>query len=226
MVNGMLGRTCSDLVAVSSQELATKPQGLSFAEAASVPLAALTALQALRDQGRLEAGSSVIINGASGGVGTQAIQIAKTMGAEVKAVCSSRNEDFCRSLGADHVLSYDRLDPLEGLSGVDLFFDVFGNRSFGRVRDSLSSGGRYVTTVPKPRILLDRLRTVLGPQGASMVVVHSNRQDLELVGGWLEDGKLRPVIDRILPLSEIAEGHRYLQTKRARGKVVVSIHSL
>lgn len=223
MINGMLGHTCAERVFVPNDELADKPPSLGMAEAASIPLAGLTALQALRDDGGLNSGQHAVINGASGGVGTLAVQIAKALGATVTAICSKKNEALVTSLGADRVLPYDEVDPLAELSNVDVFFDVFGNRSLAQTRNCLARPGRYVSTVPAPKLFGEIATSALRRRQAKLVVVKSRRADLEVLAGWVEDGRLAPVVDRTYILDEIADAHRYIETKRARGKVVMSV---
>ncbi|GAB4201824.1 MAG: NAD(P)-dependent alcohol dehydrogenase [Sandaracinaceae bacterium] len=205
-------------------ESAPIPAALSFAEAASVPLAALTALQGLVGEGALRAGQRVLIHGASGGVGVFAIQIAKALGAHVTTTSSARNLELCRSLGADEVLDYAARGPTELDGRFDVFFDVFGNQRFAKARRVLTERGRYVQTVPSPTILLDVLRTRLlrGPS-ARLVVVRARGEDLRRIDDWIVSGAVRPVIDRVLPWTEIRDGFAHLATKRARGKVVLEI---
>jgi len=222
MVNAWRGGTCAELCAVPANELAPWPPGLSAPEAAALPLAALTALQALRDQLRLRGGERLLINGASGGVGTVAVQIARILGARVTAVCSARNAALVQELGADAVLDYTQTDPLAGATW-DAIFDVFGNLDIRRVRPALRRGGAYVTTIPSSRTVLDVARSRLRGPAIRLVVVRSNRADLVQLGAWVADGRLRPVLDRVLPLAESRAAHAVLETKRARGKVVLTL---
>ncbi|HYC02084.1 MAG TPA: NAD(P)-dependent alcohol dehydrogenase [Azospirillaceae bacterium] len=224
MLNGWAGGACADFVAVPLAELAPKPPSLTMEQAAALPLVALTALQALRDDGDLEPGQNVLLHGASGGVGTAAVQIAAALGARITATCSAANAALVRSLGAAEVVDY-RERPAATLPGpFDLVFDIFGDLSLGKVRHMLAPRGRYVTTVPKARNLIDVALTRLRPgPRAALVVVRSNRPDLELLGRMVEEGKLRPVIDRIYPLDAIADAHRHVEGKRSRGKVVVTV---
>ena len=223
MVNAVNGRTCAELVAVDHKEWAPMPESLSYVEAAAVPLAALTALQALVDLATLEPGEQVCINGASGGVGVFALQIAKILGAHVVAVCSSWNIDFVSELGADEVLPYDRVDLLESGRKFPVFFDVFGNRDFQQVRNLLTERARYVTTIPRPRTLWRDLSTRFNAQSARLVLVRCKHKDLHTLTGWIQDGRMRSVVDRVLPLEESAAAHAYIETKRARGKVVLTL---
>ncbi|HJK97721.1 MAG TPA: NAD(P)-dependent alcohol dehydrogenase [Polyangiaceae bacterium LLY-WYZ-14_1] len=223
MLNGWDARTCAEQVVVPQDELAPIADGLDVEAVAGVPLAGLTALQALRDDVRLGAGERLMVNGASGGVGTLAVQIGRILGARVTGVSSARNAALVQDLGADEVVDYRTEDPLAGPRGpFDVVFDVFGNRTFRDARRVLSSRGRYVTTVPSPRILWDTAWTRLRPgPTAQLVVVRSRRRDLAKLAGWLEAGTLRPVVDRVMPLDDIVQAHTHLGTRRARGKVII-----
>ncbi len=224
MVNGWKGGAYAEYMTLPASGLARKPANITFEEAAAVPMAGQTALQALRDIGKIKAGHIVIINGASGGVGTFAVQIAKTLGARVTAVCSHRNIELMHQLDADATIDYTQRDVLETAQQCDIFFDVFGNKSFSGVRPLLKWRGIYISTLPKLRNFRDAALTYLSPgKRARVVIVTSRRQDLALLAGWVESGKVRPVLDRVYPLRAVADAHRYLETKRARGKVVLQI---
>jgi len=223
MINRWSAGACAELVSVPAKELTLKPRRLSMVEAAAVPLAALTALQALRDEARLGPGAVAVINGASGGVGTFAVQIAKRLGARVIAVCSQRNADLVASLGADEVRPYD-VEDITGLDQpVNVFFDVFGSAPFPRVRHLLTRRGRFVTTIPRPQAALRDVVTRLSSRSARLVVVRSRARDLDLIRSWADAGILRPVVDRSMPLERGAEAAAYLETRRARGKVVLTL---
>ncbi|GAB4530246.1 MAG: NAD(P)-dependent alcohol dehydrogenase [Haliangiales bacterium] len=247
MIQRWAGGACAEYAIVPVDELDRKPAGLSMAQAASLPLVALTALQALRDVARIQPGERLLINGASGGVGTAAVQIASAaLGAHTTAICSQRNRALVASLGAHAVLPYD-LEPLGGRAAqsrpaehrpgrrqFDVIFDVFGNLRFEDARAYLAAGGRYVTTVPSREALArdvlgravgaaSRLMPGAGPRRARLVVVKSRARDLAILRGWVERGLLRPVVDRAWPLAEARAAHEYLETKRARGKVVLAV---
>lgn len=223
MIDAWTAGACATHAIVRATELARKPTSLSWEEAAAVPLAAMTALQALRDDGRLRAGDRVLVNGASGGVGTFAVQIAKALGSHVVGVTSARNADFVRELGADVVVDYASEDIRAAVGPVDVFFDVFGNRSFGFAAPILSPHGRYVTTVPKPAAVWPIVHTSLRAKRARLVNVRSRAADLETIASFVAAGKVRPRIDRVFSLDAIAAAHDFVATKHARGKVVVSI---
>lgn len=218
----LTGGASMERVALPARWLAPMPAGVSMEEGAAVPLAALTALQALRDDLRVKRGERLLVHGASGGVGVYAVQIGRRLGARVTAVCSAANAELVRSLGADEHLDYREVDP-STLRGIDAFFDVFGNQPWHKARHSLAPGGRYCTTLPRPGTVARGALARLGLSAAHLVVVRSRRADLEVLARWIEEGVLRPVIDRVLPWEELAEGHRYLETKRARGKVVLRV---
>lgn len=223
MVNGWHGRTLAEEVICAADECDVMP-ALSFVEAAAIPLAGQTALQAVRDIGRVSAGTTLCINGASGGVGVFAVQIAKARGARVTTLSSARNIEFCRTLGADEALDYANVDPFTRPGAFDVIFDIFGNRAFERVAPSLKRHGVFVEAVPSRRVLLAALRTRwTSSKRARLVIVRSRAADLTTLRHWVDDGRLLPVVDRVYDLEQAADAQRYLETKRARGKVVVRI---
>ncbi len=224
MIDAWAGGACATHLVAVAGELAGKPEALSWADAAAVPLAALTALQALRDLAGVGPGHRVLVNGASGGVGTFAVQVAKALGATVTAVTSGKNEALVRSLGADVAIDYTDAADIRTSAGThDVFFDVFGNRSFGWAAPVLSDGGIYVSTVPKAHVLRDTLLTLTRRKRARLVRVASRRSDLLVLGRWIEKGVIRPVVDRVFALDDVADAERYLATRHARGKVVISV---
>jgi NADPH:quinone reductase-like Zn-dependent oxidoreductase len=223
MINDFAGRAYAEYAAVDARSLALAPTSVPLRTAAAVPLAAQTALQALRDEGRVKPGQHVLVNGASGGVGVFAVQLAKLLGAEVTAVCSARNTDLVRDLGADHVVDYATTELTSLPTRFDTVFDVFGNYRFDTLRPLLKARGAYVHTIPSGRILRDVARTLLRSQRARLVVVRSRRAQLEWLRGYIDSGALRVVLDRSFALNDAAEAHRYMETKRARGKVVLEV---
>jgi NADPH:quinone reductase-like Zn-dependent oxidoreductase len=217
---------------ISEDLLAPKPANLSFEQAASVPLAGSTALQGLRDHGRIESGHKVLIIGASGGVGTFAVQIAKSFDAEVTGVCSTRNVEMVRSLGADHVIDYTREDFTQGGQRYDLIFQLAGTLSPSECRVVLTpkgilvlssgeSDGRWIG--PVGRIIKALVLSPFVSQKMVSFTVKPNKADLDFLKQLIEDGKLAPVIDRTYPLAEVPGAIRYLEEGRARGKVVISV---
>jgi len=226
MLNGWDARTCAERVAVPADELAPISRDLDPEAVAGVPLAGLTALQALRDDAGLRPGERLLVNGASGGVGTLAVQIGRLLGAVVVGTSSARNLELVRGLGAREAWDYAARDPLAGPDRFDVVFDVFGNRSYREALPVLPPTGRYVGTIPSPGLLADVARTrllsaVRRTPTAHLVVVRSRRRDLEELARWLEAGELAPVVDRVLSLNRIADAHAHLGTRRARGKVIV-----
>jgi NADPH:quinone reductase-like Zn-dependent oxidoreductase len=212
--------------------VATKPANVTFEEAAAVPLAGITALQGLRDKGRIQAGQKVLINGASGGVGSLAIQIATSFGAEVTGVCSTRNVDTARSLGAEHVIDYTKDDFTRAGQRYDLILDVAGNRSWSDCKRVLHERGRLVIVGgPKNNRWVGPLGVVVRRRLASLAgsrkvvapfLAKLNKEDLAVLGGLLEAGKLTPFVERRYELREAAEALGYVGTGHARGKVIVT----
>jgi NADPH:quinone reductase-like Zn-dependent oxidoreductase len=210
----------------------SKPANVTFEEAAAVPVAALTALQGLRDKGQLQSGQKVLINGASGGVGTFAVQIAKALAAEVTGVCSTRNVDIVRSLGADHVVDYTQEDFTRSDQRYDLMFDVAGSRSWSECRRVLNPQATLVIVgAPKGNRLMGplshivkvRLASLRGSQKAVFFVAKFNKADMLALRDLLEAGKVKPVIDRRYELSETADAFRYLGEGHAQGKIVITV---
>jgi len=213
-------------------EVARKPANLTFEEAAAVPVAALTALQGLRDHGQLQPGQKVLVNGASGGVGTFAVQIAKALGAEVTAVCSTRNVEQARSLGADRVIDYTREDFTRGGERYDLILDVAGTKSWSRYRRVLKPDGTLVMVgAPKANRLLGplghiarvRLAAWRGSQKAVFFVAKFNKPDLDALRELLESGNVKPVVEKRYELGEVADALRYMGEGHAQGKIVISV---
>ncbi len=216
--------TYAEYAAVSENIAAHKPENMTYEQAAAVPLAAMTALQALRDKGQLKTGHSVLINGASGGVGTFAVQIAKVLGAtEITGVCSGQNSELVKSLGANRVIDYTQQDFTKENIKYDIVFDVVGNRSFSDCKRVLQPNGIYITTQPFPGNFLRSFLTSLLPgQKYKVILVQSNGSDLAYLKEQIEEGKIRAFIDRVYPLSFIAAAHIYSETERATGKVVIT----
>lgn len=213
----------AEYVCAPEELLASKPTRMTFEQAAAVPLAAFTALQGLRDKGQIQPGQKVLINGASGGVGTFAVQIAKSFGTEVTGVCSTRNLDLVRSIGADHVIDYTQQDFTQTGQRYDLIFDAVGNRSVSDLKRALSPNG--ICSVAGFTSLSRLFQTMLlgGKRVGMMKTAKANKEDLVFIKELLEAGKVVPVIDRSYPLAETAEAIRYLERGHARGKVVVTV---
>ena len=222
----------AECVCISEDLLAPKPATLSFEQAAAVPLAASTALQGLRDHGRIEPGHKVLIIGASGGVGTFAVQIAKSFDAEVSGVCSTRNVEMVRALGADHVIDYTQEGFTQSGQKYDLIFQLAGTLSPSECRRALTpkgtlvqisgeSDGRWIGAVD--RIIKALVLSPFASQKMASFTVKPNKEDLRFLKQLIETGTLTPVIDRTYSLSEVPEAIRYLEERRTRGKVVVTL---
>jgi NADPH:quinone reductase-like Zn-dependent oxidoreductase len=225
---GLGSGSFAEYVSVPESALALKPSNVSFEEAAAVPMAAVTALKGLRDQGHIQPGQKVLINGASGGVGTFAIQIAKAFEAEVTAVCSTRNLEMARSIGADHVIDYTQEDFTQNGRQYDLILAVNGYHLLSAYRRALTPQGIYVFVGGSPAQTFQSL--FLGPlmsksDGRKMtsVMKRANQKDLLLIRDLLEDEKIRPVVDECYPLSKTAEAFRYFEKGHTRGKVVITV---
>jgi NADPH:quinone reductase-like Zn-dependent oxidoreductase len=219
----------AEFVCASEENLAPKPSNLSFEEAAAVPVAAITALQGLRDQGQIQRGQKVLIDGSSGGVGTFAVQIAKSFGAEVTAVCSPRNVDRARVIGADHVIDYTREDFTRSGLRYDLILGANAHHSIFDYRRALGREGIFVMVGGGlARILqavsLGPLLSWMGSKKMRFFIAKINGTDLRLLTDLLEAGKIVPIIDRRYPLGEVAEALRYREEGHAQGKIVITIH--
>ena len=219
-VFGISNKAFAEYVCTSEDGVVRKPANLTFEEAAAVPVAALTALQCLRDKGHIQSGHKVLINGASGGVGTFAIQIAKSFGAEVTGVCSTRNLDMVRSIGADHVIDYTQEDFTKTGGRYDLILDAVGNHSLSDCKRILQPKGIYVAAAGAP---IRALWIAMAGSNLVTMITKPNQKDVGFMKELLEIGKVTPVIDRRYPLSEVAEALRYLEEGHARGKVVITV---
>jgi NADPH:quinone reductase-like Zn-dependent oxidoreductase len=221
----------AEYVCTSESSVVTKPGNVTFEQAASVPVAGYTALQALRDKGHVHAGQSVLINGASGGVGTFAVQIAKSFGADVTGVCSTRNVEMVRSIGADHVIDYTREDFTKSGRRYDVIVDSAGNHSLSACRRALSPAGTYVMVGGPYRGWIDFLaRLIMVPvlsrfssQKLRLLMARRSKEDLTVLRDLMEAGAVTPVIDRRYGLSEAPQAVRYLEEGHARGKVVITM---
>jgi NADPH:quinone reductase-like Zn-dependent oxidoreductase len=213
----------AEYVCAPEELLALKPARLTFEQAAAVPLAAFTALQGLRDKGQIQPGQKVLINGASGGVGTFAVQIAKSFGTEVTGVCSTRNLDMVRSIGADHVIDYTQEDFTRKGQQYDLIFDAVGNRSVSDYKRALSPNGICAVAGFTNLSRLFQVMLLGGKKIGRMETAKPDKKDLAFIKELLEAGKVVPVIDRLYPLPEVPEAIRYLEEGHARGKVVITV---
>jgi NADPH:quinone reductase-like Zn-dependent oxidoreductase len=224
----------AEYVCASASDLVVKPSNVTFEQAAAVPVAAYTALQGLRDKAHIQAGQRVLVNGAAGGVGTFAVQIAKSFGADVTGVCSTTNLEMVRSIGADRVIDYTQEDFTKSGQRYDLFFDCVGNHSLSATTRVLNPKGIYVgaggTTDnwmigPLVRAISSLALSLMRSQKFLMLLAKPNKQDLTFMREHMESGKITPVIDRRYKLSEISEAIRYLETGHARGKVIITFEN-
>lgn len=212
----------AEYLCVPEDGVVLKPANLTHEEAASVPVAALTALQGLRDKGKIQPGHNALINGASGGVGTFAVQIAKSFGAEVTGVCSTRNLDMVRSIGADRVVDYSNEDFTRTGARYDLIFDLVGNRSGSDFKRALHANGIYVTA-GGGSVVRTQWMVMTGGKNMVSMFTKPNREDMGFIRELLEAGKVTPVIDRRYKLSEVPAALRYLEEGHAQGKVVITV---
>jgi NADPH:quinone reductase-like Zn-dependent oxidoreductase len=214
----------AEYVAVPENALALKPANMTFDEAAAVPQAAVVALQGLRDKGGVQPGQKVLINGASGGVGTFAVQIAKSFGAEVTGVCSTKNLDLVRSIGADQVIDYTQEDFTQSEQRYDLILDIVANRSVSDYARALSPTGTYVAVAfNATSLFLGSLISMRGSQKVTSLSHKPNTEDLVFMKELLEAGKVVPVIDSRYPLSEVAEAFRHIGEGHPQGKIVITV---
>ena len=223
---GLCSHTFAEYVSADADKLVLKPANTTFEQAAVVPSSAITALQGLRDAGNVQPGQKVLINGASGGVGTFAVQIAKSFGVEVSGVCSTRNVEMVRSIGADYVFDYTREDFTKSEQRYDLILDNVANRSFSDLKRVLTPDGLIIPNSGHGGMGYVFKAFLLSPfmsQLRSPLTVSENNEDLDFLSQLLETGKLTPVIDKTYPLSETSEALRYLEEEHARGKVVITM---
>jgi NADPH:quinone reductase-like Zn-dependent oxidoreductase len=214
----------AEFICVNENRFVHKPTNVTFEEAAAAAMAGLTALQGLRDNGHIQAGQKVLINGASGGVGTFAVQIAKSFGAEVTGVCSTTKMDLVRSIGADHVVDYTQEDVTTNGKQYDLIFDTAAYRSIRAYKRILSPRGKYVAAGGSTaRMIQLMLLPMMGIKNMEMMGARIEQKDLSFLGELLSTGKIRSIIDKRFPLSKSAEAMRYLEDGHARGKVVVTV---
>jgi len=218
----------------ATRAVALKPSNVTFEQAASVNIAGITALQALRDKGKIQPGQKVLINGASGGVGTFAVQIAKSLGADVTGVCSTRNIDLVQSLGADHVIDYTKEDFAKGDERYDVILDNVPNHSLSEIRRVLNPKGKYVLIGgggpndnrwigPFGRIIHIGVLSPFISQQMGMMMADANQKDLTVLADMMQTGKLKPVIDRTYKLDQVPDAIRYLEEGHARGKVIIAV---
>lgn len=224
MVNAFKGGTYAEFLKVNNGEIGLKPENLSFEEAASLPLVGLTAYQALVYQGRLRKGCHVMINGCSGGVGLAGLQIARALECRVTGVCSTKNLELAKNMGADRVIDYTRENIHKEKNAYDIFFDAVGNQSFLNVRAALTSGGTYVSTLPTfQTLILGPMMNIISTKKMKKVLVKPNAKDLAILREMAENGRLVAVIEKIYPLDRVREAHQRSETGRVVGKIVLKV---
>ena len=225
MVNSITNQGAyAEYVVVNEKDACIKPTNLSFIEAGGVPCAASTALQVFRDKAKLRPEQSILLNGASGGVGTFAIQIAKAMGASVTGVCSARNTEFVANLGADEVIDYTKRDFVKEDITYDVLFEGVGNRSYSDCKQIISPGGVYITLIPNGKvILMSFLTSIIPGKKCKFIAAKPKQQDLIWLKDKIEQELVKVVIDRTYPLEKAKEAHEYMEAGHARGKVVLTV---
>ena len=222
-INPLVGGAYAEYIAIPANTAALKPKNITHSQAAAVPVAGLTAFQGLLDLGQIRPGQKVLINGASGGVGTFAIQIAKAMKAEVIGVCSSNNITLVESLGANRVIDYNQIDFTKESEQYDIIFDVVAKETFSTCENLLKSEGVYISTLPNVENLAPTFFTLFVPgKKSKLILAQPNPRDLIAIRELIEDGLVKSVIDCTYKLAEIAEAHAYSEMGHAVGKIVIS----
>lgn len=223
LITAFKGGAYAEFAIAKSNQIVIKPTNLTFEEAGTIPLAALTAYQGLTRVGKIKEGEHVLINGCSGGVGHFAVQIAKTMGANVTGVCSTKNIELSRELGADNIIDYTKGNILKPSQKYDIFYDAVANQSYGKIKRHLNKNGRYISTLPTLRVILDQILGILSSKKASMSNVKVTPEDLRFLGELIKSNKLKVHIDKTYDLKDIQDAHRHSETGRVVGKLALSI---
>jgi NADPH:quinone reductase-like Zn-dependent oxidoreductase len=213
----------SEYVNVKEDLLSHLPEKISFNEAAVIPLAGLTALQALRDKGNIRMGMNVLINGGSGGVGIFAIQIAKAYDAEVTAVCSGKNISFVKGVGADHVIDYEKEDFTKSGNKYDIVFDAVAKSSQGKCKNILKEKSIFITTIPSPAVMLRQIINPLVNKKAFAILTKPQSKDLDVITDLILKGKLKAAIEKVYSMDEAAQAHKHIETGRVKGKLVIEM---
>jgi NADPH:quinone reductase-like Zn-dependent oxidoreductase len=217
------GGAYAEYVCAKQWEMALLPDSISFVTGAAMPIAGLTALQALQDIGGIRPGDQICINGGSGGVGTFAIQIARELGAHITAICSAANVERCQSLGAEKVLDYKKERIEDSTNQFKIFFDVYGNKCLDQVQHLLDGNGVYISTVASETIFKDQLRTLLSPKRSRLVVVKSRTADLADLATYVTQGAVKCFVEKEFDFDEIASAHTEIESMHTRGKLVLKI---
>ncbi len=214
----------SEYVCVKEDLVSKMPENISFTEAAAIPLAGITALQSLRDRGHIRSWMHVLINGGSGGVGSLAIQIAKAYNSEVTAVCSEKNIEFVKNLGADHVINYEKEDFTQSNNQYDIIFDAVAKSSFSESKKVIKRKGSYITTIPKPSVMLRQIINPLLSRQVYGIMAKPGSDELNYLAKLVAEEKLKPPIEKVYELGEASDAHRHIETGRVRGKLVITIN--
>ncbi|MDN5215416.1 NAD(P)-dependent alcohol dehydrogenase [Fulvivirgaceae bacterium BMA12] len=223
-LNTVVGGACSEMVVATENMISLKPEGLGFAEAAGLPIAALTALESLRDLGGLKAKQHVLINGCTGGVGSMAVQIAKYYGAIVTGVCRTENVTLAKKLGVDEVIDYKKDDLWGSTHSFDIFFDVAGTGSYANAKKLLKPQGTYISTLPGLQsVLLWPLLNMLSSKKAKAILLKKQQDDWQVLNEMIDRGGLKVIVDKIFPIDQIEAAHEYAESGRVRGKVAISV---
>ena len=218
------GGAYAEFTATSEDTVALMPESLSFEEAAAIPLAAVTALQGLRDKGNIKKGDNVLIIGAASGVGHFAVQIAKFYEAKVTAICSLRHENMMNDLKPDKLIDYTKTDILQLTEKFDIIFDVVGKHSFKTLHHLLKPGGTYITTLPRPKVLVHKILSLFTQaKKTKTFLMKSKGSDLEFLNELVEQNKFKVFIDKVFPMQEISKAHEYSETGKVAGKIVISV---
>lgn len=220
---GIAGGGYAEYAVAKRKNVVKLPDEVSFEQAAALPVAALTALQSLREKGHLRPGDTVLINGASGGVGTFAVQLARVLGGQITAVCSVDNEALVRQLGADHVIDYHTTDFTKQPEHYQVIFDAVGKSSFDECRNVLTGNGTYITTVPSPKQILEQVTTIFTSQKAESIIASFNQEDITWLLKQVANGQLKTIIDRTYQLEEIAQAHAYSESGKVKGKLLLTL---
>lgn len=220
---GIAGGGYAEYAVAKRKNIVKLPDEVSFEQAAALPVAALTALQSLREKGHLRPDDTVLINGASGGVGTFAVQLAHILGGQITAVCSAENEALVRELGADQVIDYRAVDFTKQSKRYRVIFDAVGKSSFDECRNVLTEDGTYITTVPSPKQILEQVTTIFTSQKAESIIASFNQEDAAWLLKQMAEGHLKTIIDRTYRLDEIAQAHTYSESGKAKGKLLLKL---
>jgi len=222
---GAIG-ACQEFINVKESKVCKKPENLSFAEASAVPLAGLTAYQGLKNMGRIKSGLKVLITGCTGGVGSMAVQIAKSFDCKITGVCSTKNTEFARLLGCDEVINYDKEDPSSKLNTFDIIYDCSAKLPFGKAKKALKKKGRYITTLPNPYIIfIAPFQNMISSKKCHKIMAKMNPTDLNYLSDLISRNKLKPHIQREYPMTDIIQAQEESETEHVVGKIVVKVKS-